>query len=82
MEINKNPENEIIIYEDSERGMLVAIYRSDQSLIKRYWKSNGSQNPSTFISGHPLIHDDEQNSLKIDFTQKQQFLIANLTKFK
>jgi hypothetical protein len=81
MEINQKSESAFYIYEESELGILVAIHKTDQSIIKKYWKSKGEKDASASISGHPFIQDEEQGSLKIDFSQEQQFLISNLSKF-
>lgn len=81
MDINKKSESQYLIYEEGELGILVAIHKSDQTIIKKYWKSKGERDLSASIAGHPFVHDEEQDSLKIDFNQEQQYLITNLKKF-
>lgn len=82
MEINQKSESAFFIYEESELGALVAIHKTDQSIIRNYWKSKSEKDSSALIKGYPFIHDNEQGSLKIDFTQEQKYAIQNLIKFK
>lgn len=69
------------IYEEKELGILVAIEKEDQKLIKKYWKSKDKSEITTKIGGFPLIQTEEQESLKIDFTKKIEYEISHLDKF-
>lgn len=73
---------EFLIYEESEIGILVAIRKTDQTILKKYWKTKGEKDSAALISGYPLVHDEEQDSLKIDFSNEQEYTISNLIKFK
>ncbi|MFT5779171.1 MAG: hypothetical protein ACI837_002128 [Crocinitomicaceae bacterium] len=82
MEVLRKEEDEFLVYEESELAILVAIRKVDQLQIKNYWKKKeASTEPDKTISGFPFIHSDEQESLKIDFTQEGNYLIRNLKKF-
>lgn len=82
MGILKKQENEFLIYEESELSVLVAIRKEDQIKIKKYWKSKDkSKVDDTTIAGFPFIQTEEQESLKIDFSQEQEYEIVNLKKF-
>ena len=83
MPLNKNLGVEHLIYENSALGCLVAIDKADQKIIKKFWKKNKGKSVAEkdAIVGFPLVQDDEQNSLKIDFSEKQQYLIRDLVKF-
>lgn len=81
MPVLRKSENEFLIYEDPTQAILVAIRKTDQSKIKKYWKSKDKSSVDAFISGFPFIQSDEQETLKIDFDTEMQFQIANLKKF-
>ena len=51
--------------------------------MKTYWKLNKgkSELPADLIKGFPMIHDEEQDSLKIDFTEEKSYEIRELNKF-
>ena len=70
-----------LIYEEKELGILVAIEKEDQKLIKKYWKSKDKTGIASKVDGFPLIQSEEQESLKIDFTEKVAYEIQNLEKF-
>ncbi len=83
MQINENLGVEYLIYENSALGCLIAIAKPDQKSIKKFWKKfkGKSDVPADAIKGYPLVQDDEQDSLKIDFSVEQEFLIRDLVKF-
>ncbi len=72
-----------IMYEETELGILVAINVENQKSIKQFWKAKDKSTvkPQT-VKGHSFIHDEEQDSLKIDFSEEKEFEIKNLQKFK
>ena len=51
--------------------------------MKAYWKLNKgkSELPADLIKGFPMIHDEEQDSLKIDFSEENTYEIRTLNKF-
>ena len=59
----------------------MAIRKTEQSKIKKYWKSKDKSKEEQMILGFPFIHSDEQDSLKIDFASEKEYEIANLKKF-
>lgn len=71
------------IYEHTEQGHLVAIRMSDLKEMKKYWQLNKGKKPlpADKIKGFPLVHDDEQDSLKIDFSEEFEYEIRLLNKF-
>lgn len=72
-----------ITYEETELGILVAINSDNQKMIKKYWKTKDKSKVDTIlVKGYPFIHDEEQDSLKIDFSEEKEFEIKNLNKFK
>ena len=72
-----------ITFEETELGTLVAINVENQKLIKKYWKTKDkSKVASHVVKGYSFIHDEEQDSLKIDFSEEKEFEIKNLAKFK
>jgi len=83
MGIIKKTGGEHLIYEDSKNGCLIAIEKEAQKAIKNYWKRNkGKQDPSNeVIDAYLLIHDEEQNSLKINFENRIAVEIQYLKKF-
>lgn len=81
MSIIREIKNEHFIYEDEENGLLVAISKDDQKAIKKYWKSKG-KTEVTAVPGHPMVVDEEHNSLKIDFSKTNAYNIQNLKLFK
>lgn len=74
-------EDSYLIYEEQALGILVAITKSDQKLIKKYWKTKDKSTVQTQVPGYPFIQSEEQDSLKIDFTELVQYQIENLKKF-
>lgn len=80
----KKQGGEHLIYEHIELGCLIAIEKINQNQLKKYWKKNKgkSSQPDDKINGYKLIHDDEQNSLKIDFSKEEFFEIRFLNKFE
>lgn len=70
----------LLIYEETELGILVAIETSELLKINEYRKSKG-KGAINSVTGSPFVHCDEQGSLKIDFDQKNEYLIDNLKKF-
>jgi hypothetical protein len=83
MGILKKEGGDHLIYELDGQGILVAIEKPQASAIKKYWKKykGKSEQPDETIQGFPFVHDEEQDSLKIDFTQEQSYLIRLLKKF-
>ena len=70
----------LLIYEEIELGVLIAIETTELKKINEYRKSKGKGEVNT-VTGSPFVHCDEQESLKIDFDQKNEYLIDNLEKF-
>lgn len=83
MELNTTLGTEHFIYENTALGLLVAIAKNDQKSIKQFWKKNKGKSAveNNVIKGYPLIQDDEQDSLKIDFTERKEYFIKDLVKF-
>lgn len=83
MGILKKEGGEHLVYEIEQEGILVAIEKQNASIIKKYWKKykGKSEQPEDTIQGFPFIHDEEQDSLKIDFEQEQAYQIKLLKKF-
>lgn len=83
MAILKKEGGEHLVYELEGQGILVAIEKSQANTIKKYWKKykGKSEQPEDTISGFPFIHDEEQDSLKIDFSEVQSYQIKLLKKF-
>lgn len=81
MGILRKEANAYFIYEETELGFLVAISKEDQSGIKKYWKSKDKSKVDSKIKGFRFVQTDEQETLKIDFTEEVKFEIANLKKF-
>ncbi len=72
-----------ITYEETELGILVAVNLENQKVIKQFWKTKDkSQVKPKTVKGYAFIHDEEQDSLKIDFSEEKEFEIKNLQKFK
>ena len=74
-----NKKNDLLTYEETELGILIALEKSELLKINEFRKN--SKGPVKTVSGFPFVHCDEQESLKIDFEQKSEYLIANLKKF-
>ena len=74
---------EYLIYEHDTLQTLIATEKSNQSIIKKYWKKfkGKSELPDDSIKGYMLIPDEEQESLKIDFSRELNFEIKYLKKF-
>ena len=70
----------LLTYEETEVGILIAMEATELAKINAYRKSNGKDAVNT-VSAYPFVHCDEQESLKIDFDQKNEYLIDNLKKF-
>lgn len=83
MQLIKNLGIEHLIYDNSAQGCLVAIDKSDQKIIKKFWKKYKGKSiiENDTIKGYPLVQDDEQDSLKIDFSEQKEYLIKDLAKF-
>ena len=83
MKLNTNLGTEYLIYENAALGILVAIDKKEQKLIKQFWKKNKGKSmvENNTINGFPLIHSEEQDSLKIDFSEQKSYLIKDLVKF-
>ncbi len=84
MAVLRKIDNQHIIYEEKTLGVLVAIKKENTAQIKRYWKQNKgkSEQPDDTIQGFSFVHDEEQESLRIDFENEMEFKIKNLEKFK
>jgi hypothetical protein len=82
MTLLKKAGGEHIIYEHQELGVLVAIAKENTSVIKKYWKKyKGKKNiPSETVQGNPFVYNEEQESLVIDFTTEQAYVIDLLKK--
>ena len=77
----KMPKKPILLtYEETELGILIAMEASELAKINAYRKSQGKSSENTILA-YPFLHCDIQNSLKIDFDQKNEYLIDNLAKF-
>ena len=74
-------QSEFMTYESTDQGMLVTIRKSEQSKIKKYWKTKDKTKVENLIGGFPFVQTDEQETLKIDFSKKLQFSIEHLKKF-
>jgi hypothetical protein len=83
MQLIKNLGIEHLIYENTALGFLVAIDKSDQKIIKKFWKKHKGKSviENDTIMAYPLVQDEEQDSLKIDFAEQQEYLIRDLVKF-
>jgi hypothetical protein len=75
--------SDYFIYEHTKLGILVAVNVNDLKEMKAYWKLNKgkSELPADLIKGFPMIHDEEQDSLKIDFSEENTYEIRTLNKF-
>lgn len=75
--------SDYFIYEHTKLGVLVAVNVNDLKEMKAYWKLNKGKSdlPPDLIKGFPMIHDKEQDSLKIDFTEEKSYEIRALNKF-
>ena len=84
MGVIKKEGGDHLVYTLEEEGILVAIEKQQTFSIKKYWKKyNGkSEQPNDTISGFPFVHDEEQNSLKIDFSEEKLYSIKLLKKFE
>jgi len=77
----KMPKKPILLtYEETELGILIAMEATELAKINEYRKSQGKSSANT-IFAHPFVYCDIQDSLKIDFDQKNEYLIDNLKKF-
>lgn len=83
MPIIKKSENEHLVYEHAELGILVAITKDEAKAIKKFWKQyKGKKDvPNDTVKGHPFVFDEEQESLKIDFASEGSYEIKFLQKF-
>jgi hypothetical protein len=83
MQLNKILGTEYLIYDNSSLGILVAIDKKNQQIIKKYWKRNKGKSvlEADMIKGFSMIQDDEQDSLKIDFSEEKEYLIRDLVKY-
>ncbi|MCH2229098.1 MAG: hypothetical protein MK105_02045 [Crocinitomicaceae bacterium] len=72
-----------VVFEIEQEGILVAIEKQNTSAIKKYWKKykGKSEQPEDTVQGFPFVHDEVQNSLKIDFTNECSYPIKSLKKF-
>lgn len=81
MGIIRKEENAYLIYEEQELGQLVAIHKDDQKAIKKYWKSKDKSAVEQLVKGFPFVMTEEQETLKIDFSEAHEYTIAHLKKF-
>lgn len=83
MGIIRKSEDQHFIYEHSELAILVALTKNQVNIIKKFWKTykGKSSVPSDTVEGNRFIHDDEQESLKIDFDNLEHFEIKYLQKY-
>ncbi|WP_027418588.1 hypothetical protein [Crocinitomix catalasitica] len=74
---------EYFIYENKQLNCLIAILKTDQKIIKTYWKKYKGKSVLGIetIKGYLLIQDEEQDSLKINFSESNKYQIKNLIKF-
>lgn len=71
-----------ITFEEIELGILVAINVEDQKKMKQFWKAKDkSVLKIQTVKGYSFVHDEAQDSLKIDFSDEREFEIKNLKKF-
>jgi hypothetical protein len=84
MGILKKEGGDHLVYTLENEGILVAIEKQQASSIKKYWKKykGKPEQPDDTISGFPFVHDDAQNSLKIDFSEEKHYCIKLLKKFE
>ncbi len=70
-------------YEFEEKGLLVALEKAELNTIKKFWKKYKGKStiPDDAVMGFPFVYDDEQESLKIDFTEQRSYPIKGLKKF-
>ena len=80
MEIKMPKKPILLTYEETELGILIAMEAGELAKINAYRKSKG-KDPVNTVSAYPFVHCDIQESLKIDFDQKNEYLIDNLKKF-
>lgn len=83
MELSKKLSPEYLTYDNTELGVLIAIDKVDQIIIKKFWKKNKGKSTieSDTIQGFPFVQDDAQDSLKIDFSEQKTYFIRDLVKF-
>jgi hypothetical protein len=83
MGVLKKIDNQHFIYEEKELQILIAIAVENKNLIKDYWKKYKGKSilPNDTINGFLLVNSEDQDSLKIDFSNESQYLIKNLQKF-
>ncbi|NOQ75726.1 MAG: hypothetical protein GQ574_27210 [Crocinitomix sp.] len=83
MELSKTLGTEHLIYDNTALGFLIAIDKADQKIIKKFWKKYKGKSivEADVIEGYRLVQDDEQDSLKIDFSERKEYLIRDLVKF-
>ncbi len=84
MGILRSIKNEHIIYEDTQKGILIAIHEKDTKIIKAYHKKykGKKDKPNYTVEGFKFVFDEEFESHKIDFTKAFNFQIKNLSKAK
>ncbi len=79
----RNLGTQYFTYEFEEEGVLVALEKAELTTIKKFWKKyKGKSNiPDDAVKGFPFVFNEEQESLKIDFTEQKSFPIKGLKKF-
>jgi len=83
MAIIRKTEAQHIIYEHAELECLVAINKSDVTIIKKFWNTNKGKSKlqNDLIKGYRFVFDEEQDSLIIDFDNQEEFEIQYLKKY-
>ncbi|MDC3252823.1 hypothetical protein OAU25_01080 [Crocinitomicaceae bacterium] len=81
MGILRKESNAHVIYEHQTLGKLVAIHKDDQALVKKFWKAKDKTKIYGTVDGFPFVMTDEQETLKIDFSQTETYHISDLQKF-
>ena len=84
MGILRNIKSDYEIYENGQLECLVAIDRQVCKEIKAYRKKYKGKEalPSQKVEGYKFVMDEEFDSLKIDFSQKFEFEIKDLSNVK
>ncbi len=73
-----------LVYEHEQLGILIAIEKANQSIIKKFWKKYKGKREvgKDTVKGFPFRFDEEQESLKIDFSAEGEFEVRLLRKFE
>ena len=79
----KSFENNEVVYENQEKGILFSVDRETSKIISQYFKKykGKKDKPKELVDGFVFLFDEEQESLKVDYSKKVSFEIKNLKKF-